>query len=39
MRDLRELPLDRILVSPSVLAADFTELAAESTGRFREKPT
>ena len=29
MRDLRELPLDRILVSPSVLAADFTELAAE----------
>lgn len=39
MRDLRELPLDRILVSPSVLAADFTELAAEIDRRFREKPT
>lgn len=29
MRDLRQLPLDRILVSPSILAADFANLAAE----------
>ena len=29
MKNLNLLPTDRILVSPSVLAADFTELAAE----------
>ncbi len=29
MRDIRKLPLDRILVSPSVLAADFANLASE----------
>lgn len=29
MRDLRKLPTDRVLVSPSVLASDFGRLAAE----------
>ncbi len=29
MRDLRQLPTDRVLVSPSVLASDFGALAAE----------
>ena len=29
MRDLRQLPADRVLVSPSLLAADFNDLAGE----------